>query len=496
MKGNSALASAKLLMQKRIDLEEQTATFDKAEMGYIMFCAMAVFLITPGIALFYGGALKRKSMVQLLFQSYMVTATITILWYLIGYSLANSPSSTSVMIGDVAHAALHSEEAWPLLEGGTIPSIVNFCFNTFFPIATVQIFVGSIGERGRILPSLVIGIVFTLVVYCPQAYWVWSGNGWLYTLGELDFAGGGPVHVSSGVASLVYSWYLGPRGSPGKKTGKIPVYRGHSTMTTMVGVTLIWGAWLCFNSGTLLAINARTGYIFANTMLAAAWASVSYVATDKILTGKYSMDAACEGVIVGLVNITPSCGYYWPWATAVTSVIDGIACRLLVGFNKWTGIDDYSKSWVVHGIGGIIGGTLTGIFASRDVAGLDGVTVIEGGWIDGNFRQLGIQIAAWVSITLWTGVFTGIICFIVDHIPGLKIRASAEGEEMGMDLYEMAETLDEFGNNYDEFLLQYADKLRSMADSIEKSSGMIEVIDGSSPRNSHSSIRVDIHQKV
>ncbi|EGV62720.1 Rh-like protein/ammonium transporter [Yamadazyma tenuis ATCC 10573] len=319
-------------------------------------------------------------------------------------------------------------------------------------------------------------------------------------MGELDFAGGGPVHVSSGVASLVYSWYLGPREQPGKRTGRIPSFRGYSSMSSVIGVTLIWAAWLCFNSGTLLAVNIRTGYIFANTMIASAFGCVTYVAVDSMITGKYSMDAACEGVIVGLVNITPSCGYYWPWAAAVTSIIDAVACRLLIGFNKWTGIDDYSKSWVVHGVGGIIGGTLVGIFGSSGVAALDGVTVIEGGWVDGNFRQLGIQIAAWVSITAWTGIFTLITCFLVDHIPGLKLRATAEAEEMGMDLYEMAETLDEFGNDYETFFIQYASKLRQMADHLEKHGGVVEVLDGSSTRfsarNSHSSIQMEVDQKV
>lgn len=496
MVGSSAMASAKLIMEKRINVEEQTATFDKAEMVYIMFCAFAVFLITPGIGLFYGGTLKRKNMVQVLFQTYMVTSMVTFVWYLIGYSLANSPTSSSVMMGNVDFAALHEDEAKPLFEGGTIPSACNFTFNTFFPVATVQIFLGAIGERGRVLPSLIVGFMFVIVVYCPEAYWSWGANGWLYSLGALDFAGGLPVHVSSGVASLVYSFYIGPRGTPGKKTGPIPRYRGHSVTSTFIGVTLIWGAWFCFNSGTLLAVNARTGYIFVNTMLASTVGCLTFVTTDKLITGKCSMQAACEGVIVGLVNITPSCGFYWPWAAVVTTIIVAICCRLLLGFNKWTGVDDYSKSWVIHGIGGILGGILTGIFASKDLAGLDGATEIDGGWYDRNFIQLGYQLADVTAITAWTAVFTYIICFIVDKIPGLKLRASPEAEELGMDLSEMAETLDEFGNDYEEFFMTHAAKLRLIADHLEKSSGVVEVLDGSSPRNSHSSVNMDYQEKV
>lgn len=463
--------------------EEATATLSPADMGYILFCSFAVFLITPAIAMFYGGALKRSSMVQLMLQSYLITASVAVLWYLFGFSISTSPTSTNSMIGNMKMAALRSNEEYPLYDEGTLPTIVIFCFNVFFPIATVQIFVGSIGERGRLLPSIVVGLLYVVAVYCPMAYSVWGPTGWLLELGALDFAGGGPVHISSGVASMCYSWYLGPRGQPGKRTGSIPKYRGHSQMTTFLGVTLIWGAWLCFNSGTLLAVTPRTGYIFANTILAGCFAMLAYVATDKILTGKYSVQAACEGVIVGLVNITPSCGFYYPWATAVTSILTAVFCRLLEPVNEWTGIDDYSKSGVVHGIGGVFGGIFTGIFASKHIASTDGWTEIEGGWIDGHWIQLGYELAAIVTITAWTAVFTLLILFVVDHIPGLHIRATPEEEEMGMDLAEMAETLDEFGNDYEEFFKAYM-KYKSLKETYEVVDG-VEVTSGSSPVDSN-----------
>lgn len=482
-------------LMKRTTLEEQTSTFVAADMVYILFCSFGVFLITPAIGLFYSGVLKRKNVVQVLFQTYMTTCNVTIVWYLLGYSLANSPTSTSKLLGNLDNAALHDEQAKPLIEGGNIPSVVNFCFNVFFPVATVQIFVGAIGERGRFLPSQVIASVWAIVVYCPMAFWVWGANGWLLNLGALDFAGGGPVHIASGVASLCYSWYIGPRGQPGKRLGRIPSFRSHSSTTTFIGVTLIWAAWFCFNSGTLLSVNARTGYIFLNTILASSFASVAYVGVDKILTGKYSMEAACEGVVVGLVNITPSCGFYWPWAAALTSAINAIICRFLIPVGNKTGIDDYSKSGIIHGVGGIIGATFTGIFATKTVAGYDGATKIDGGWIDGNFVQLGYQIASFMAIILWTTVFSMIIFFIVDRIPGLHLRASAEGEDMGMDLYEMAETVDEYGNNYDEFFKTYASRLRQIADQID--AGVIEVIEGLTPDNSSiEALRIEHHQKV
>lgn len=474
---------------KRATLEEQTASLDPTDMAYVLFCAFGVFLITPAIGLFYGGTLKRKNVVQVLFQSYMVTCIVVVIWYLLGYSLAGSPTSTSKLIGDFNNAALHDDQAKPFIEGGTIPSVVNFCFNVFFPVATVQIFLGSIGERGRLVPSLVVGAIWTIVCYCPFAFWVWGSNGWLYHLGALDFAGGGPVHIASGVASLCYSWYLGPRGLPGKRVGKVSDFRGHSTVTTFIGVTLIWAAWFCFNSGTLLTVNVRTGYIFMNTILASCFACLAYTFTDLLISGRFSMQAACEGTIVGLVNITPSCGFYWPWAAALTSVINGVLCRLLLKLNNKIGIDDYSLSGVVHGAGGIIGATLTGIFATKTVAGYDGFTEIEGGWIDGNFKQIGYQIASWLAIVGWTAIITLIILFVVDKIPGLHIRATPEEEAMGMDLAEMAETLDEFGNDYEEFFRQNALKLKALLNHYDQ--GMVEIIEGTS-RDSSSVVDVNM----
>lgn len=500
MAGTNGLASAALIWKKRAEtaLEEQSADFVTSDMVYVMFSTVMIFMITPGISLYYSGVLRRKNVVQLLFQSYMTTNTVTILWYLLGYSLAISPTSTSKLIGNFHNAALHAEEAKGLYDGATIPSVINFCFNTFFPVATVQIFVGAIGERGRFIPSQVIAVIWTIVVYCPFAFWVWGLNGWLLNLGALDFAGGGPVHIASGVASIVYSRFLGKR-QEWKRVNGPPHYRGYSAISTFIGVTLIWAAWFCFNTGTLLSVNVRTGYIFVNTLLASTFASMTYTLVDFAMTGKWSMHAACDGVIAGLVNITPSCGFVYPWGAAVSAIITAAICRLLLNFNKWISVDDYSYSGVIHGIGGISGAVWTGIFASKTVAGFDGVTDIPGGWIDGHYVQLGYQLAGVCAIVLWTIVFTTIILIIVDKIPGCKLRASEEAEEMGMDLYEMAETLDEFGNDYDEFFQKYAQQLRSIADSIESKHGSVEVLTGSSPRgddNSVEMINLNTHEKV
>lgn len=402
-----------------------------------MFCTVGVMILTPAIGMFYGGTLKRKNIIQILFQSYMVTALITIQWFLFGYSLAVSPSSSKVM-GNFHIGALQNIGVGPFVEGGTIPSIIYFTFSAFFPIATVQIFVGSIAERSRLFPSLIVGFVWCTVVYCPLAYATWCANGFLYQLGALDFAGGGPVHIASGVASLAYSLFIGKRKDwIDPKTNQ--EYQPQNTVITFIGVSIIWFSWLCFNSGTLLSVSVRTGYIMANTQLAASAAMLAFVAVDYAFTGKFSLTAACEGAVAGLVNITPSCGFYSPYWAVITSVFVGACCRLCYRFNEFTGIDDTTRSWIIHGFGGILGSICLGVFASPAIAATDGVTEIDGGWIFHHWKQMGYQFAGWTTCSVWSFGATYIICFIVDKIPGCKIKANPELEAVGADFYEMAE---------------------------------------------------------
>ena len=418
-------------------MSEDQSSFNTSDMGYVMFCTVGVMILTPAIGMFYGGTLKRKNIIQILFQSYMVTSLVTIQWFLVGYSLAVSPSSSHVM-GNFSWGALTNIGVGPYFEGGTIPSIIYFTFSAFFPIATVQIFVGSIAERSRVLPSLIVGLIWCTVVYCPLAYSTWCANGFLYNLGALDFAGGGPVHIASGAASLAYSFFIGKRKDwldPSTKKE----YEPANTVITFIGVSIIWFSWLCFNSGTLLAVNTRTGYIMANTQIAASSAMLAFVGVDYAFTRKWSLLAACEGAVAGLVNITPSCGFYTPYWAFITSLFVGACCRLAYRFNEVTQVDDTTRSFIIHGFGGILGSICLGAFASPYIAGTDGVTEIDGGWIYHHWKQMGYQFAGWVTCFVWSLGATYIICFIVDKIPGLQIKANEELEKVGADFYEMAE---------------------------------------------------------
>lgn len=427
----------------RRSLEEDTATINYVDTCFILVCTFGVFLITPGIGMFYGGMLRRKNILAILFQSYAITALITIQWYLFGYSLATSPTGGS-FYGNFRLGALQNFNGQMLSGSGTIPEILYFIFSAFFPVCTIQIFVGAIAERGRLLPSLVVGFIWTTVVYCPLAYWVWNKNGWLANMGSLDFAGGGPVHIASGVASLSYSLFIGKRSNAPKRGAA--KYRPQNPTMVFIGATLIWFGWFAFNCGTGLAVNLRTAYILTNTHLAASSGCATWIVLDLIFTGRFSISGACEGAIAGLVAITPSCAYVAPWAGFVSGMITAAVCRLSHKVTHYLDIDDTIEAFNLHGIGGIVGGILLGFFASPRIAALDGATEISGGWVAHHWIQLGYQLADICTISLWSFVITYIICFGVNYIPGLHLRLKPEEEQAGCDIMEIYE----IGGAYDE----------------------------------------------
>lgn len=428
-------------------LEEKTATMNLADTTFILLCTFCVFIITPGIGMFYGGMLRRKNILTILFQTYLITAAITIHWYLIGYSLATSPTG-GVFYGNFRHAAMQNFDQHMLQGDGTIPETLYWAFSAFFPVCTVQIFVGAIAERGRLLPSMIVGFIWVTIVYCPLAYWSWAGNGWLANLGSLDFAGGGPVHIASGVASLSYSLFIGKRKDLVDLNGnkRLPKFRPRDPFMVFLGATFIWFGWLAFNSGTLIAVNVRTAYILANTHLAACVGVCVWAMIDRILTGRFSIVGACEGAIAGLVAITPSCGYVEPWAAIICAAITAAVCRLSHNFNNMVGIDDTIEAFNLHGLGGIVGGILLAFFASPHISSLDGSDPIDGGWVAQHWIQLGYQLADICCMVLWSFCITYAICFCVNLIPGLALRVSTEEEEAGMDLLE----IHEIGGIYDE----------------------------------------------
>ncbi|KAE9964423.1 hypothetical protein EG328_010477 [Venturia inaequalis] len=396
---------------------------------YLMFCAFIVWLIIPGIGFLYGGLARRKSALALLFQSILAVAVTTFQWMFWGYSLAYSRTA-GPFIGDLANFGMKNVAAAPSIGGSNIPEIVFCLYQLMFCACTVQLVIGGSFERGRIVPSMVFAFFWATVVYCPIACWTWNPNGWLYKLPSLDFAGGGPVHISSGWSALAYAFALGKR----KHTGEKSHGRPHNTTLIFLGTVLIWFGWFGFNGGSAINGTVRAMMAAFNTNAAASTGVLGWVLVDFIRhKGKFSVVGACSGAIAGLVGVTPAAGYVSPWIACLIGFIASVICALCTNINKWLRIDEGLDVFKLHGIGGMVGSILTGIFAQSWVSALDGVTKAPGG-IDGNGIQVGKQFAEITAISAYSFVVSYALCMILKFIPGMHLRVSEEAEMVGLDV--------------------------------------------------------------
>ena len=305
---------------------------------------------------------------------------------------------------------------------------------------SVALAVGAVSERGRMLPCIIFMFVWTTIVYDPIACWTWNPSGWVYKLGGLDFAGGTPVHISSGSAALAYSYILGKRAGYG--TQKLN-YRPHDVTHIVIGTVFLWVGWFGFNAGSALSANLRAIMAAVVTNLAACVGGITWCVVDYRLEKKWSTVGFCSGVISGLVAITPGSGYVPAWAAVVFGVCAGIFCNLATKLKYWISADDALDIFAVHAIGGFVGNILTGIFAADYIAHLDGFTEIPGGWINGNWIQVAYQLADSASGMGYSFVVTSLILIcmslIGSVIPAMKLRVGKEEEEMGIDDTEIGE---------------------------------------------------------
>lgn len=320
---------------------------------------------------------------------------------------------------------------------------------------SVALAVGAIAERGRMLPCIVFMFIWTTIIYDPIACWTWNPSGWVYNLGGLDFAGGTPVHIASGSAALAYSLMLGKRRGHG--THELN-YRPHNVTHVVIGTVFLWVGWFGFNAGSALSANLRAAMAAVVTNLAASVGGVTWCLMDYRLERKWSTVGFCSGVIAGLVAITPGSGFVTPWASVIFGVVGAISCNYATKLKFLLRVDDALDIFAVHGIGGIVGNLLTGLFAADYIAHLDGATEIDGGWINHNYIQLGYQLADSVSGMAYSFFGTCIILFILNLIPGLSLRAPEEDEIMGIDDAEIGE-----------FAYDYVEVRRDIISGIESS---------------------------
>jgi len=406
--------------------------YTTGDSAWIMASTALVWLMIPGVGFFYSGLARRKSALSLIWLSLMSVAIVSFQWFFWGYSLAFSKTA-SRFIGNMDNIGFRGVLAQP---SGKVPDLLFAIFQCMFAAITPALAIGAASERGRMLPCCVFIFVWATIVYDPIACWTWNANGWVFVLGGLDFAGGTPVHISSGAAALAYSVMLGKRRGHG--THELN-YRPHNVTHVVLGTVFLWFGWFGFNGGSALGSNLRATMACVVTNLAASVGGFTWVLIDYRLERKWSAVGWCSGAISGLVAITPASGYVPPWSAVVFGVVGASACNYATKLKFLIGVDDALDIFAVHGVGGIVGNLLTGLFAADYIAALDGVTVIPGGFLNHNYIQLAYQLCDCVTGFSYSFGMTCIILFLMNLIPGLSLRATEEAEITGIDEAEIGE---------------------------------------------------------
>ncbi|EHK49497.1 uncharacterized protein TrAtP1_010727 [Trichoderma atroviride] len=409
--------------------------FDTGHMTWIAISSALVLLMIPGVGFYYSGLARRKSALSLLLLSMVSVGVISFQWFFWGYSLTFSRTGNA-FLGDLTQFGLLKTLAQPN-GSANLPDILFCLYQGMFAAITPALAIGAVADRGRMLPAIVFMFVWSTVVYDPIAYWTWNANGWLAKLPNYDFAGGGPVHMSSGACALAYSIMLGKRTGYNKNRG-LP-YRPHSVTNVVVGTVFLWVGWFGFNGGSALGMNLRAIMACFVTNLAASVGGVTWILLDYRLERKWSTIGFCSGAIAGLVAITPASGYVTPWASFIIGVVGAICCNFATKLKFLIGVDDALDIFAVHGIGGMVGNILTGIFGTSSIANLDGSTFGPIGWVNGHWVQLGNQLAGVCAIFGYSFTLSCIILFLMNLIPGLSLRVTVEDEDVGVDDCQLGE---------------------------------------------------------
>ncbi|KAI5818344.1 ammonium transporter AmtB-like domain-containing protein [Pyronema omphalodes] len=421
--------------------------FTHGDVGFIIVCSAMVMIMVPGLGFLYSGLARRKSALSLIWACVGSSAVVTFQWYFWGYSLSLSSSATNGFIGNLKHFALQNTLGAPSPGSPLIPELLYSFYQLQFAAVTVAIVMGAIAERGRLLPAMVFAFVWTTLVYCPLCCWVWNVNGWAFKWGVLDYAGGGPVEIGSGVAALAYSLVLGKR-----QEKMLLNFRPHNVSLITLGSVLLWFGWIGFNGGSAFGSNLRAIIACWNTNLAAISSAFTWVLLDYRLAKKWSMVGLCSGLISGLVAATPASGFIPPHASVLLGVTAGFVCNYATKIKYLIHIDDTMDVFAEHGVAGMVGLVFNGFFGADFIIGLDGVNNgITGGWLNHNWKQLYIQICYILAVIAYTFTVTLLICFAINAIPGLQLRATEQAELLGMD----DDQLGEFAYDYVEVRRDY-----------------------------------------
>lgn len=386
--------------------------------AFVLISAALVCLMTPGLAFFYGGLVRRKNVLTIMMQSFISLGIVTTIWIFGGFSLAFGPDVGGV-IGNFKYFLLNGVTAAPNPSyGPTIPFFAFFIYQEMFAIITPALITGAFADRVNFKSYLKFLVIWSILVYIPLAHWIWGG-GFLQKLGVVDFAGGIVVHVSAGIAALASVFFVGKRKlKPGEKTAP------HNIAFVALGTGLLWFGWFGFNGGSALAANGLAANAFVNTDIAGSIAMVVWLFISWIHEKRPSMVGALTGAVAGLATITPCAGYVPAWAAAIIGLLSAVVCYLAVQLRIRLDWDDALDVWGVHGVGGMLGSILVGVFASSAVNGVSGL-------MEGNVHQFLIQFAAVVITSVYSFVVTFIILKVVNHFD--PVRVSDEVESKGLD---------------------------------------------------------------
>jgi Amt family ammonium transporter len=401
---------------------------DTGDTAWVLISTALVMLMTPGLALFYGGLVRRKNVLSTIMHSFFLLGLVSVIWVLWGYSLAFGPDTGLGIIGGLEWVGLEGVTGAPSATyATTIPHLLFMAFQMMFAIITPALITGAFAERKRFKAFVLFSIAWSTLVYAPIAHWVWSPDGWLAGLGTLDFAGGTVVHLASGVAALVAALFVG------RRLGLVePATEPHDVPMTVLGAGLLWFGWFGFNAGSALGANGVAAVALVTTNTAAAMAALTWVTLSWLHRGSPSVIGAAIGAVAGLVAITPAAGFVTPAASVLIGFGVGVVCYGASLLRLRSRVDDALDVFAVHGVGGAFGAVATGVFATVAVneAGRDGL-------LAGNAGQLAIQLLAVGVVAAYSAIATAGILLVVNLI--VRIRVPGEAEEAGLDLAQHGE---------------------------------------------------------
>ena len=404
---------------------EGRPALDTGDTAWLLTSTAIVLLMTiPGVALFYGGMARKKNVLSVLMQSFSITCLISVIWMVIGYSLAFSKGS-NLYVGNLDLAFLDHLAVEAI--NGTIPDSLFVVFQMTFAIITAALITGAVAERMKFSALLWFVGLWSIVVYSPVTFWVWGG-GFLGDAGVLDFAGGTVVHINSGIAALVACIMLGKRKGYGVEN-----LAPHNLVLTVIGGSLLWVGWFGFNAGSALGANGGAAMAMVVTQVAAAAAGLAWMFMEWATHKKPTVLGVVSGAVAGLVAITPAAGFVGPKGALAIGILSGLVCFWgATSLKHKLGYDDSLDVFAVHGLGGITGAILTGVFAVEAIGGTAGA-------IEGNVAQIGTQFYGIIATILWSAIATAVIIFILDKTIGIRVDHDSEAE--GLDLSQHGESI-------------------------------------------------------